>query len=425
MESGETVGFEGGEVAGIDGGELVGTESGGLVGTESGGLVGTESGGLVGTESREPLTAAGLELEPVTSVSSLELFFDLVFVFTVTQLTAVLAVHLSWRSIWHVVVMLGLIFWMYDGYAWLTNAVPTRGRQRQALLIAAMAGYLVLAISIPSAFAGAGLAFGLAYFAITAIHAFLYITSAGQSSAAAMRSLAPWNLASAIAVVVGGAFGGDVQLVVWTAVALLLWLAMRAGEGFEVGPAHFVERHSLLVLIAIGESVVATGIGEQRLHIDLGLAAVTVLGLLLSAGLWLTYFGDDSERTEAAFRELHGAARVRAAFYGFGYAHYLMLLAIILVSVGVRHAVGHPWDALDRPHAFLLSGGVALFLAADGWFRGVLGIRSVRPRLLLALLVLLAVPIAVTTVAAAGLAATIVLLGCVLAAERGLDSAPA
>jgi low temperature requirement protein LtrA len=368
----------------------------------------------------DQVLAAPEQVDAVTSVSTLELFFDLVFVFTITQLTSALASNLSWRGLLHVVVMLGLIFWMYDGYAWLTNAVPTRGARRQALLFGAMASYLMLAIAIPSAFAGSGLTFGIAYLAINAIHAFLYVSQAGDNSAAAMRALAPWNLASAIAVVVAGAFGGTVQLVVWGAVVALLWFGTRTGEGFEIGPAHFVERHSLLVLIAIGESVVATGIGARTERIDLGLAAVTVLGLMLSAGLWVTYFGDDSDQLEEAFRRLQGGTRVRAAFVGFGYAHWLMLLGIVFASVGVRQVVEHPWTALDVSRAFLLSGGVALFLLADGWFRATLRLRRARPRLLGAPLLLLAVPLGTATVAAAGLAGTIALLACVLVGERRL-----
>lgn len=120
---------------------------------------------------------------------------------------------------------------------------------------------------------------------------------------------------------VSGALGGEIQEFVWTAVVLLLWFATRAGEGFEIGPAHFVERHGLLILIAIGESVVATGIGARGLPIDLRLVVVVVLGLLLSAGLWWTYFGDGVAPVERAFRSAAGARRVRLAFVGFGYAH--------------------------------------------------------------------------------------------------------
>jgi low temperature requirement protein LtrA len=348
--------------------------------------------------------------DPVDRVTPLELFFDLVFVFTITQLSSLLTEGLTWRSLWHVVVMLGLIYWMYDGYAWLTNAVAAEGTRRQGLLLAGMAGYLVLAIAIPDAFTGTGLTFGIAYLVIIVVHASLYVASASESSAAAMRALAPGNLAAAVAVVASGALGGVAQEVVWTAVVVLLWFATRAGAGFEIGPAHFVERHGLLVLIALGESVVATGIGARGLTIDLRLVITAVLGLLLSAGLWWTYFGAGSEPVERAFRSATGARRVRLAFVGFGYAHYAMLLGVVLAAVGLRVAVARPDAPLSAGHALALAGGTALFVAAEGWFRRLLGLRPGRRRWLGGLMILLAVPVGTEASAIACLAATVVLL---------------
>jgi low temperature requirement protein LtrA len=362
--------------------------------------------------------AAEVHTDPVERVTPLELFFDLVFVFTITQLSTLLVDRLTWRSLWHVTVMLALIFWMYDGYAWLTNAVAAEGPRRQPLLLAGMAGYLVLAIAIPQAFTGAGLTFGLAYLVITVVHAGLYVASASASSAAAMRALAPINLAAALAVLLGGALGGVAQELIWTAVALLLWFATRAGEGFEIGPPHFVERHGLLVLIAIGESVVATGIGAKGLTIDLRLIATAVLGLLLSAGLWWTYFGEGVEPVERAFRAATGARRVRLAFIGFGYAHYAMLLGVVLAAVGLRLAVAHPGTPLSTSHALTLAGGSALFVVADGWFRSLLGLRGWRGRWLAGLVILLAVPVGTQVSAIAGLAVTAGLLVGAVALER-------
>jgi low temperature requirement protein LtrA len=358
--------------------------------------------------------------EGATKVSQLELFFDLVFVFTITQLTNLLSKALTWRNLWHAVVTLGLIFWMYDGYAWLTNAVPARGAARERLLLAAMAGYLVLAISVPDAFRSTGLTFGIAYLVITTIHAFLYVTSAGESSSMAMRELAPWNLLGAIVVLISGALGGTVQEVCWTAVFLGYWFATRVNTGFEIQPAHFVERHGLLVLIAIGESVVATGIGARSLTIDLRLVTSVVLGLLLSAGLWWTYFGEGTEPVERAFRAATGGRRVRLAFVGFGYAHYLMLLGIVLAAVGLRVAVAHPGAPLSTGRALILAGGSALFVVADGWFRALMGLRRWHARGLAGLIILLVVPVGTQVSATAALAATVVLLAGAVALERGI-----
>jgi low temperature requirement protein LtrA len=377
---------------------------------------------MIGNGSQE---AAALERDdPVSRVTTLELFFDLVFVFTITQLTAVLVHDLSWKELWHVAVMLGLIYYMYDGYAWLTNAVPARGTRRQVLLLGGMAGYMVLAVAVPGAYDDTGVIFGLALLGITAIHAFLYVRSASGSSSKAMSQLAPVNLFGALLVLVGGIAGGDVQLVLWTLVFLLEWVPVAIGfvpnatEVFEIGPMHFVERHGLLVIVAIGESVVAIGIGASALEVDAGLVALVVLGLAVSAGLWWAYFGrDENEEAEEAMILADPQTRVAMALRGYGYSHYLLLLGVILAAVGIEYAIAHPGDTLDFAHALALSGGVALFLVGDAWFRAVLRLGRVGQRLGMAVAMLAAIPIGTEWSAAAGLTAAAVLLVAALALE--------
>jgi low temperature requirement protein LtrA len=322
--------------------------------------------------------------------------------------------------------MLGLIFWMYGGYAWLTNAVPARGEGRQALLVGGMAGYLVLAIAVPDAFAGTGLAFGIAYLAINLVHAFLYVRFAPEPSSAAMRGLAPANVLAALVVLAGGAIGGTAQAVAWTAAALYQWLWPRDIAGFEVGPAHFVERHGLLVIVAIGESVVAIGVGAGGRAIDLAAAALVTLALALCAGLWWAYFGrDDDERIERALTAAGGGERARMALAGFGYAHYVLLLGIVLAAVGIEAAVAHPGEPLPAARALALAGGVAVFLAGDAWFRAILGIGRTAWRAAAAVAVLVAIPAATQLSAAAGLGATTAIFAAVLALEaaRSLQAA--
>ncbi len=371
-----------------------------------------------------PLAPASAD--PVVRVTPLELFFDLVFVFTITQLTSLLVEDLSLQSLWRVAVMLGLIFYMYDGYAWLTNAVPARGTRRQGLLIGGMAGYLVLAITIPVAYDGAGLTFGLALLAITGLHAALFVRSAGEGPAAAMRRLGPKNLGVALLVVLGGALGGDAQAVLWTAGFVLEWL-LTSGGGFRIGPAHFVERHGLLVIVAIGESIVASGLGASGDQtIDAQLVGVVVLGLLINAGLWWTYFGDDADvRVEAALEAAPAEDRARLALAGFGYAHYLLLLGVILAAVGIEAGVAHPGDRLELAVAAALSGGVALFLVGDTAFRRILGVPGSPLRLAAAAGVLVAIPAGTEISGAAGLAVTALVLGGALAAEQRFAPASA
>ena len=369
-------------------------------------------------------TAQLYEQHAVERVSTLELFFDLVFVFTVTQLSTVLTHELSWSSLAQVTLMLGVIWWMYDGYAWLTNAVATRGIARRAVLLGGMAGYLVLALAIPGAFDGSGLSFGLAYAVVVVVHATLYVRLASDRSAAAIRGIVPFNLISAALVVVGGALGGSAQAVLWTVAVVLEWITPRlAGrgesqQGFEIAPAHFVERHGLVIIVAIGESVVAIGIGAAGLAVNAELVLVAILGLLLAAGLWWAYFGaDDDEQAERALSAAPAHERPWMALHGFGMAHYFLLLGIVLVAVGLKKATGHAYDELTYEQALALGGGVAIFLAADVAFRRVLRLGRAPHRAVAAACALATVPLGAEIAAIAQIGVLGVVLAVALAGE--------
>src|SRR5919204_2249934 len=327
--------------------------------------------------------AAGAE-----RVTTLELFFDLVFVFTITQLTAIVYHAPTLRSVVQVVLMLGLIWWMYGGYVWMTNAVSAHTANRRLLLLGGMGGYFVLALAVPHAFSSSGLAFGLAYLVVVAVHTTLFTRASSATVVTAILRLAPYNVGSAIVIVVGGAVGGAAQYALWTAAFLFEWLTpvIRGNRGFAIAAAHFVERHGLVVLVAIGESVVAVGIGASHLAVDGGLVVVAGLGLALSACLWWLYFGGDDERAELALASMPPVRRAWAALAGFGYWHLPMLLGIVAIAAAERSALAHPFAALSWSRAALLSGGVALFLAGDVLFRRELGIGSGAARTAAALL---------------------------------------
>ena len=145
----------------------------------------------------EPAGERGAVTAGTGRVTTLELFFDLVFVFTITQLSAVLAHDLGWAGLLHVALMLGVIWFMYGGYAWLTNAIATDRAANRALLLAGMCGYFVLALAVPRAFGASGLAFGLGYALVVAVHMWLFAHAAGEAGARGMVRLAPSNLAGA------------------------------------------------------------------------------------------------------------------------------------------------------------------------------------------------------------------------------------
>jgi low temperature requirement protein LtrA len=291
-----------------------------------------------------------------------------------------------------------------------------------------MAGYLLLALAIPDAFEGSGLAFGLAYLLIVCVHASLFIWMASAQSSRAYLGIAPYNLFSAVLVVVGGAIGGTTEAVLWTLAAIIEWFittSLAGGENqqeFEVFPAHFVERHGLVVIVAIGESVVAIGIGASELPVDADLVLVAVLGLLLCAGLWWAYFGaDDDEQCEHALARAPAERQPWIALQGFGVAHYFLLLGIVLVAAGLKKAIAHPYDEFSAAEALTLGGGVALFLAADVAFRAQLGLGRSPHRTVAALLALATIAVGATLNPAAQLAVLVVVLAVALAGERTPD----
>jgi low temperature requirement protein LtrA len=366
------------------------------------------------------------QVERVERVSTLELFFDLVFVFTITQLTAVLSDDPTLRGLLRVVLMLGVIYYMYGGYAWLTNAVAADRAARRLLLLGGMAGFLVLALAIPRAFTEGDAAFGVAYLVVVAIHAGLFTRTGVTHTVRAVIRLAPFNLGSALLVLAAVLVEGTAAYLLWAGAFALEWFTpMLAGTGgFRIAPGHFVERHGLVVIVALGESIVAIGIGAADLPVDLALASVAVLGLLLAACLWWAYFGDDDTRAERALAAVPDDRRGWVAIQAFGYWHLVMLLGIIALAAGLKDAVGRAFDPLDLAHALMLSGGAALFLAGDLLFRRTLHLGPGRLRATAAALALATVPLGLAVSALAQLTTLVLVLAAALTLERRVAGSP-
>ncbi|MEW9529965.1 low temperature requirement protein A [Microbispora sp. NPDC049125] len=309
-------------------------------------------------------------------VSTVELFFDLVFVFTVTQLTSLLVSDFTrpagggftGQGTLQALLIFGVLWWMYSGYAWLTNTVPPHRPARRVLILCGMAGFMIMALAIPDAFGGTGVAFALGYLVIVLVHGGLYL-----QAAAAIARVLPFNL-TATALILAAAFAGSPwKYVLWGAALVLLWTSplFIGQKGFALHPAHIVERHGLLVIIVLGESIVAIGIGAGG-HPSAGLIAVALLGLALTAAMWWIYFGGDEEGPEHALLRADVVRRTRLILGAYFYAHIPMLLGIVATAAGVKKAVGH--DHVDLGPAVALAGGVALFLLGHAWFRRVLGL---------------------------------------------------
>ncbi len=353
-------------------------------------------------------------------VSTLELFFDLVFAFTLTRLTTLLARNLSATGAVQVVLIFGVLWWMYGGYAWLTNTrTPDRTPERLLLLLG-MAGFLVAGLAIPDGFgpggSASGVALGLGYLLVVVVHSALYFRVNRN-----ILRITPFNVTSALMIIGAGLAGGPAAYVLWAAalaIQVLSPLIAHPGGRFSIQPAHFVERHGALVIVALGESVAAVGIIAPSQGVTLAVATTAVLGLAMSACLWWIYFGDgDDERAERAMTAAEPAARPGLALSGYFYAHIPLLLAVVVVAAGVKLTIGHA----ARPHpaaAIALACGAALFLAGDAWFRHALRIGPARPRIVAALAALATAALGATVAVEAQLAVLVAGIAAMLSAEH-------
>jgi low temperature requirement protein LtrA len=355
---------------------------------------------------------------PAARVTTLELFFDLVFVFTITQTTTVLADDMTPRGLARVMIMLGVILWMYGGYAWLTNATSPNTRFRRTLFLVGMGSFFAMALAVPDAFGSTGWLFGLGYFVVNAVHTGLFLLTGGQSAARALRVLGPSNLISATLVLVGGFLPGYWRYGLWTAAVVLFIVTpyLRPIGAFTISPAHFVERHGLVVIIALGESIVAIGVGLSGVHMDARVILVTALGLTLAYLMWWVYFAGDDSKAEHALANTPPAERARKALAAYGWAHYFLLLGIVVVSAGIKKAAGHAVDHLTVAQALALAGGLAFYLLGEAWFRWILRIGPTRYRVGAAAIALATVPLGIF-IASAQLLALNALIVAMLYAE--------
>jgi low temperature requirement protein LtrA len=363
--------------------------------------------------------AAAPQGDDQVRVSSIELFFDLVFVFTITQLTAVLAHHPNGESLGQILLMLSSIWWMYAAFAWLTNAVPPVRTALRLPLMAGMAAFFAISLTIPTAFSGDGVVFACAYLAVIVIHTVLYMQSA-RWSVAGVWSFARMNLVAAALILAATIIGGGWEYVLWGLAvpifAITPWLVPE--EAGWIAPSHFVERHGLVVMVALGESVVAVGIGASGLEITGEMLAVAVLGLVVSAELWWVYFGGDDIEAEGALRRMTPTRReFYAANVAYYWAHLLILLGIVCDAAALERAIGHAFDPLDFARALALGGGTALYLVGHAFFRRVLDLPFRPWRALAAALALATIPLGTEASALAQLAALAGAVGLCLALE--------
>ena len=351
-------------------------------------------------------------------VSTLELFFDLVFVFAITQLTSILAREdLTVADGFRVLLVFGVLWWMYGGYVWLANArTPSRTTER-LLMLAGMAGFLIMGLAIPGAFFRDGVALGLGYLIVVLVHAWLY-----QRVNKNIARVVPFNVTAAALVITAGIVKGPAGYVLWVlalAVPALSPLIIKPHGRFSIQPSHFTERHGALVIIVLGESVVDIGIGAEGHPVTISLAFSAVLGLALAAALWWAYFGvEDDERAERAMVAADPAVRPALALAAYFYAYIPMLLGIVALASGVKRAIVNTASTLPAGPCVAMGCGVALFLAGSAAFRHALRIGAERFRLAAAVVAVAASWVGVTLSVAAEIALLILIVAGALVAER-------
>src|SRR4051794_34203156 len=250
-------------------------------------------------------------------VTSLELFFDLVFVFAFTQVTIVLSDDPTWAGLGRGLLILTALWWPWAAYAWLTNTVDAEIGAVWGGLLVAIAAMFVAALAVPEAFGSDGVIFGICFLIVNVVYLALYAVanSSDRELVAAILRSAPWALAGSILIVAAGFIDGALRPALWiAALAVGLFGPITTGlSGWRVAPADFVERHGLIVIIAIGESLVAIGLGARDTELDAGVIAAAVLGLLTAAAFWLAYFDFFQIRGQQLLAGRSGSERIALA----------------------------------------------------------------------------------------------------------------
>jgi low temperature requirement protein LtrA len=364
------------------------------------------------------VTATRREEERVTP---LELFFDLVFVLAITQCTALMAASPDWAGIVRGLFVLTVLWWTWAGYAWLTSVVDPEEGAVRIVIFAAMAAMLVAALAVPGSFDDDALAFACAYAIVRIAHIGLFLI-ASRDDPQLRRSVTGLAVSTAIGIsLLTAASGADgvVQASLW-GVAILLDLGLPFlfwAEGWRLVPAHFAERHGLILIIALGESIVAIGVGSNAV-VDVTVVVVATLGIAIAAGLWWVYFDVTVWVAERRLSRLPaGREQNEVARDAYSYLHLAMVAGIVLLALGMKKTLEHPDDPLKAVPAVALVGGVATYLLAIVAFRWRLLHTLGRVRPITAALLLALLPIAFEVPAYATVALVVVVIWALIVYE--------
>ncbi|OBI16845.1 low temperature requirement protein A [Mycobacterium sp. E2327] len=306
------------------------------------------------------------------SEGNLELFFDLVFTFAMSQVTQLVLHDLSPRGIGRAALALLAVWWAWVGYTWLINTFDTANVWHEAVVMAAMAAMLVAAAALPTAFASGALVFAIGLLVVRLIHVVKFVALSSHEDAALRRGtrrIAPAFVAAPACIVAAAFVDSPGRELLWVAAAVIDYgaPAVLGLGGFRVSPSYFVSRHGSIIIIALGEVVVELG-GAAR---DLGrseVIAALVLGVAIMATFWWTYFGLTSGARQR-LEQATGTERAHLARDAYSYLHLPLVAGIMLFAVGAHAAIEHATVSLPLLSAIALAGGMALFYFADVAYR--------------------------------------------------------
>jgi low temperature requirement protein LtrA len=371
----------------------------------------------------QPVSEAERDLErgDEHEVTPLELFFDLVFVFAITQVTSLLANDPTWRGLLRGMLVLAALWWAWDVYAWLTSAMDVDEGGVRLAMLASTGAMFGVALAVPGAFGDDAVLFGAAYLLVRLLHLVLsaIVARDDPDSRGALLRFAPTATLGASLLVLAGFLEGDERIMVWVvalAVDYLGPVVIGVGRGWRVAPEHFAERHGLIVLIALGESMIAIGLGAG-FELDTGVIVAATLGIVIVSALWWLYFDVAAIFARRRLMQAKGLDLHRVALHSYSYLHLPMVAGIVLFALGLKSTLGHVGEALDTVPAVGLCGGAALYLLAHIAFLFRTTGRVFRRRTVGAIMLLAIVPAAVVIPALAALGLVSAVCSLVVAYE--------
>jgi len=321
-------------------------------------------------------------------VTFIELFFDLVFVYAVTQLVALLHHDLSWAGAGRALLLFWLVWWAWTQFTWALNSADTTHPGVELSVLVTTAVAFLMAVVLPDAFTGGGAWFALTYVTVRAVGLAVYGRVAWDDPAkrAAVRRFALLSVGGLVAVATGGVAGGDAQVWWWAAAfGFDLFAAGVAGtaEGWDIRPDHFGERHGLFVIIALGESLIVAAAGLSGAERTAHTVAVGVLAVTGTCGLWWTYFGQAKPAIDRAVAEHADPARTILVRDAYSVLHFPVVFGIVLYAVAIEQAVAHSDAPLSAGSGIVLAGGIILFLGGTAAALWRASHRALIPRLVI------------------------------------------